>query len=187
MKLFIKRNRRVLIFTAVVLFFLLGVGVVQLIVNQYQPYNDTAVVKVDEGQEETNESNDDPQAPAEKLIKPVDDGIEIVKKFYDASLSDEELENALVYFEGVYRPNLGIDFANDNKAFEVKAACSGTVTKKENDALLGWVVTVTNENGIATTYQSLSEVTGEKDAVIKQGDKIGTSGENVYESELKNH
>ena len=38
MKLFIKRNRRVLIFTAVVLFFLLGVGVVQLIVNQYQPY-----------------------------------------------------------------------------------------------------------------------------------------------------
>ena len=26
-----------------------------------------------------------------------------------------------------------------------------------------------------------------KDAVIKQGDKIGTSGENVYESELKNH
>lgn len=187
MKLFIKRNRRVLIFTAVVLFFLLGVGVVQLIVNQYQPYNDTAVVKVDEGQEETNESNDDPQALAEKLIKPVDDGIEIVKKFYDASLSDEELENALVYFEGVYRPNLGIDFANDNKAFEVKAACSGTVTKKENDALLGWVVTVTNENGIATTYQSLSEVTVEKDAVIKQGDKIGTSGENVYESELKNH
>ncbi|WRK52319.1 hypothetical protein SD457_18110 [Coprobacillaceae bacterium CR2/5/TPMF4] len=81
MKLFIKRNRRVLIFTAVVLFFLLGVGVVQLIVNQYQPYNDTAVVKVDEGQEETNESNDDPQAPAEKLIKPVDDGIEIVKSF----------------------------------------------------------------------------------------------------------
>ena len=44
MKLFIKRNRRVLIFTAVVLFFLLGVGVVQLIVNQYQPYNDTKKV-----------------------------------------------------------------------------------------------------------------------------------------------
>ncbi|WRK56012.1 M23 family metallopeptidase [Coprobacillaceae bacterium CR2/5/TPMF4] len=40
---------------------------------------------------------------------------------------------------------------------------------------------------MATTYQSLSEVTVEKDAVIKQGDKIGTSGENVYESELKNH
>ena len=72
-------------------------------------------------------------------------------------MSDEELENALVYFEGVYRPNLGIDFANDNKAFEVKAACSGTVTKKENDALLGWVVTVTNENGIAYLQEAITK------------------------------
>ena len=121
------------------------------------------------------------------MVKPVGDDIKIVKKFYDSSLSDEELEKALVYFEGVYRPNLGIDFSKDNKAFEVTAAFSGTVTKKDNDALLGWIVTVTNETGVSATYQSLSEVNVEKDAVIKQGDKIGTSGENVYESELKNH
>lgn len=53
--------------------------------------------------------------------------------------------------------------------------------------MLGWIVTVTNENGFSTTYQSLSEVSVEKDAVIKQGDKIGVSGENVFESELKSH
>ena len=46
-----------------------------------------------------------------------------------------------------------MDFSKDGKAFEVKAACSGTVTKKDNDALLGWVVTITNENGFSTTYQ----------------------------------
>ena len=188
MRLFIKRNRRVFIFATVVVFFLFGVGIVQLLVNQYQPYNDTAVVKVEDNEENTsNDETDDPQAPEEKLAKPVSDDIEIVKKFYDASLSDDEREQALVYFEGVYRPNLGIDYANDDKAFEVIAACSGTVTKKENDPLLGWVVTVTNETGVATTYQSLSEVTVDKDAVIKQGDKTGTSGKNVYESELNNH
>lgn len=186
MKLFMKRNRRVLVFTTVVMLFLVGVGVIQLVVNQYRPLKDTAVVKVEDNQEEETKQ-DDPQATVEKLIKPVGDDIKVVKKFYDASLSDEELEKALVYFEGVYRPNLGIDYSNDNKAFEVKAACSGTVTKKENDALLGWIVTITNETGVSTTYQSLSEVSVEKDAVIKQGDKIGTSGENVYESELKNH
>lgn len=186
MKLFMKRNRRVLVFTTVVMLFLVGVGVIQLVVNQYRPLKDTAVVKVEDNQEEETKQ-DDPQATVEKLIKPVGDDIKVVKKFYDASLSDEELEKALVYFEGVYRPNLGVDYSNDNKAFEVKAACSGTVTKKENDALLGWIVTVTNETGVSTTYQSLSEVSVEKDAVIKQGDKIGTSGENVYESELKNH
>lgn len=187
MKLFMKRNRRVLVFSAVVMLFLVGVGVVQLVLNQYQPFKDTAVVKVEDNKEEDKTEEDQPTAATEKLVKPVNDDVKIVKKFYDASLSDAELEKALVYFEGVYRPNLGVDFSKDGKSFEVKAACSGTVTKKDNDALLGWVVTVTNENGFSTTYQSLSEVSVEKDAVIKQGDKIGVSGENVYESELKSH
>lgn len=187
MKLFMKRNRRVLVFSAVVMLFLVGVGVVQLVLNQYQPFKDTAVVKVEDNKEEDKTEEDQPTVATEKLVKPVNDDVKIVKKFYDASLSDAELEKALVYFEGVYRPNLGVDFSKDGKPFEIKAACSGTVTKKDNDALLGWVVTVTNENGFSTTYQSLSEVSVEKDAVIKQGDKIGVSGENVYESELKSH
>ena len=187
MKLFMKRNRRVLVFSVVVMLFLAGVGIVQLVMNQYQPFKDTAVVKVEDNKEEDKSEEDQPTVATEKFIKPVDDDVTIVKKFYDASLSDTELEKALVYFEGVYRPNLGVDFSKDGKTFEVKAACSGTVTKKDNDALLGWIVTVTNENGFSTTYQSLSEVSVEKDTVIKQGDKIGVSGENVYESELKNH
>ena len=64
---------------------------------------------------------------------------------------------------------------------------SGTVTKKTNDPVLGWIVTVSNDSGIATTYQSLSEVSVELNATVKQGDKIGVSGENIYESDLKNH
>ena len=186
MKLFMKRNRRVLVFGMVVMLFLIGVGVIQLVLNQYQPFKDTAVVKVEDNKEDKIKE-EKPTVTTEKLFKPVSDDVKIVKKFYDASLSDAELEKALVYFEGVYRPNLGVDFSKDGKAFEVKAACSGTVTKKDNDALLGWVVTITNENGFSTTYQSLNEVSVEKDAVIKQGDKIGISGENVYESELKCH
>ena len=174
MKLFMKRNRRVLVFGMVVMLFLIGVGVIQLVLNQYQPFKDTAVVKVEDNKEDKIKE-EKPTVTTEKLLKPVSDDVKIVKKFYDASLSDAELEKALVYFEGVYRPNLGVDFSKDGKAFEVKAACSGTVTKKDNDALLGWVVTITNENGFSTTYQSLNEVSVEKDAVIKQGDKIGIS------------
>lgn len=187
MKLFVKRNRKILMFSAVVILFLGVIGMVQLVLNQYQPFEDTAVVKVEDNKEDDTAENKTTTKEIEKLLKPVDDDIKIVKKFYDAKLDDKELEKALVYFEGVYRPNLGVDFSKDGKTFEVKAACSGTVTKKENDALLGWVVTVTNENGFSTTYQSLSEVNVEKDAVIKQGDKIGVSGENVFESELKSH
>lgn len=187
MKLFVKRNRKILMFSAVVILFLGVIGMVQLVLNQYQPFEDTAVVKVEDNKEDDTAENKTTIEEIEKLLKPVDDDVKIVKKFYDAKLDDKELEKALVYFEGVYRPNLGVDFSKDGKTFEVKAACSGTVTKKENDALLGWVVTVTNENGFSTTYQSLSEVNVEKDAVVKQGDKIGVSGENVFESELKSH
>lgn len=187
MKLFVKRNRKILMFSTVVILFLGVIGMIQLVLNQYQPFEDTAVVKVEDNKEDDTAENKTTTKEIEKLLKPVDDDVKIVKKFYDAKLDDKELEKALVYFEGVYRPNLGVDFSKDGKTFEVKAACSGTVTKKENDALLGWVVTVTNENGFSTTYQSLSEVNVEKDAVIKQGDKIGVSGENVFESELKSH
>ena len=54
MKLFMKRNRRVLVFGMVVMLFLIGVGVIQLVLNQYQPFKDTAVVKVEDNKEDKN-------------------------------------------------------------------------------------------------------------------------------------
>ena len=100
MKLFMKRNRRVLVFTTVVMLFLVGVGVIQLVVNQYRPLKDTAVVKVEDNKDKDTDK-EDPQAPAEKMVKPVGDDIKIVKKFYDSSLSDEELE-IIQSMPGVY-------------------------------------------------------------------------------------
>ena len=100
MKLFMKRNRRVLVFGMVVMLFLIGVGVIQLVLNQYQPFKDTAVVKVEDNKEDKIKE-EKPTVTTEKLLKPVSDDVKIVKKFYDASLSDAELEKALVYFEGI--------------------------------------------------------------------------------------
>ena len=67
MKLFMKRNRRVLVFTTVVMLFLVGVGVIQLVVNQYRPLKDTAVVKVEDNKDKDTDK-EDPQAPAEKMV-----------------------------------------------------------------------------------------------------------------------
>ena len=67
------------------------------------------------------------------------------------------------------------------------ASISGTVTKKTNDPVLGWVVTITNTDHISTTYESLSKVNVEMNQSVKQGDVIGVSGENIYEADLKNH
>lgn len=183
MKEFLLKNRKIFVFSSVVVMFLIGVGLIQVVLNQMKPFEDTPVVKV-----EKKEENKETTKTEEEMLKaPVTDDVKVVRYFYDASYDDKKLENALVYFEGVYRPNLGIDYSKEGATFDVTASISGTVTKKTNDPLLGWVVTITGDNGIATTYQSLSSVSVEEKAKVKQGDKVGVSGENVYESDLKNH
>lgn len=184
MKEFLYKNRKIFVFTSIVVMFLVGVGIIQTVIKQMEPFEDTPVVKVEKNEDKNKDTT---PASTEILKKPVSDDVEMVRYFYDASYEDDKLENAMVYFEGVYRPNLGVDYSKNGEAFDVLASTSGTVTKKTNDPLLGWIVTITSDDGIATTYQSLSEVSVEDKGVVKQGDKIGISGENVYESDLKNH
>ncbi|MFR1686268.1 MAG: peptidoglycan DD-metalloendopeptidase family protein [Massilimicrobiota timonensis] len=165
--------------------FLGGIGIVQNILDERtKSFEDETVVKVDENktQETKKEEN-----KVETLKSPVKDGIGIVRYYYDKDDDESKQEQSLILFEDVYRPNQGIDYANKNEVFDVMVAISGTVTKKTNDPVLGWVVTITNSDNISTTYESLSKVSVELNQEVKQGDIIGKSGENVYEADLKNH
>lgn len=165
--------------------FLGGIGIVQNILDERtKSFEDETVVKVDENktQETKKEEN-----KVETLKSPVKDGIGIVRYYYDKDDDESKQEQSLILFEDVYRPNQGIDYANKNEVFDVMAAISGTVTKKTNDPVLGWIVTITNSDNISTTYESLSKVSIELNQEVKQGDIIGKSGENVYEADLKNH
>ena len=165
--------------------FLGGIGIVQNILDERtKSFEDETVVKVDENktQETKKEEN-----KVETLKSPVKDGIGIVRYYYDKDDDESKQEQSLILFEDVYRPNQGIDYANKNEVFDVMAAISGTVTKKTNDPVLGWVVTITNSDNISTTYESLSKVSVELNQEVKQGDIIGKSGENVDEADLKNH
>lgn len=178
MKGFVRRNRKTLIFMASLMLFLVGAGIFQGVIKQ-NDFEDVPVVSVDTKDKEKEE--------IEKLVKPVGDDVKVEKKFYDTDMSDEELEKALVYFEGVYRPNDGIDYTKNGEAFNVYAATSGEVIRKENDSLLGWIISIEHESGMITTYQSVDNIKVEKGDKIKQGDVIATSGNNVYQSSLKNH
>lgn len=165
--------------------FLGGIGIVQRILDdQTNQFQDESVVKVEEKKETTQK---DEKKTIETLKAPVKDGVGIVRYYYNKDDDASKQEQSLILFEGVYRPNQGIDYANKNESFDVLASISGTVTKKTNDPVLGWVITITNNDKISTTYQSLSKVNVELNKSVKQGDVIGLSGENVYESDLKNH
>lgn len=165
--------------------FLGGIGIVQNILDERtKSFEDETVVKVDENK--TQETKKE-EKKVETLKSPVKDGIGIVRYYYDKDDDESKQEQSLILFEDVYRPNQGIDYANKNEVFDVMAAISGTVTKKTNDPVLGWIVTITNSDNISTTYESLSKVSVELNQEVKQGDIIGKSGENVYEADLKNH
>ena len=176
-----KKYRRILALALLLVLFLGGIGIIQNALDQTE-FEDESVVKVEE-----KTSSEEKAETVEILKSPVDDSIGIVRYFYNKDDDASKQEQSLILFENVYRPNLGVDYANGNNSFDVSASISGTVTKTTNDPVLWWIVTVSNDSGIATTYQSLSEVSVELNATVKQGDKIGVSGENIYESDLKNH
>lgn len=123
----------------------------------------------------------------EKLTKPFAGEAKVARSFYDANDDATKQAASLVLFEGVYRPNQGVDFSSNNQQFEVLASLSGTVTNKKEDPLFGLMVTVETEGGIVITYQSLAETKVEINAKVKQGDVIGKTGENLYEADLGNH
>ncbi len=94
-----------------------------------------------------------------------------------AAFSAEEL----TYNEamGDWRTHAGVDFSAEI-GDEVIAACSGTVTRVEEDYLLGWTVTVDCGDGLTTIYGNLAEdcavSVGDE---IAAGDSIGTVGDSA--------
>ena len=180
------RYKKVLGIVIALALFLGGIGVVQRILDdQTVGFQNKPVVKVEENEDEKNEKKE--IQTVETLKNPVKDEVGIVRYFYNKDDESSKQQQSLILFEGVYRANQGVDYALKNQAFDVLASISGTVTKKTNDPVLGWIVTITNADKISTTYESLSKVSVELNKEVKQGDVIGVSGENIYEADLKNH
>lgn len=122
----------------------------------------------------------------EKIIRPyTSESVTIYKNFYDKDATEEEQKNSIVYHEGIYMQNSGVDYKSDEQ-FDVTSALSGTVTKISDDTLLGKTVEIRNSSEIITLYQSLGEVSVKKGDTVVQGQIIGKSGSCVLNEEVKN-
>lgn len=139
------------------------------------------------GNEHGQNNKDDDAVPVvadqEDLVIPVLLGsdAEIITNFYDPEASTEEQENALVFYNNQYSQSKGVDITSkDGEPFEVIAALSGTVTKVEEDDLLGKTIEIEHDGNRATFYASLSEVSVSEGDEVSQGDVIGMSGTNEF-------
>lgn len=122
----------------------------------------------------------------EKIIRPYSvDGVSISKNFYDQEATEEEQKNSIIYHEGIYMQNSGIDYKADDQ-FDVVASLSGTVTNVTDDTLLGKTIEIRNSTELILLYQSLGEVAVKKGDTVTQGQIIGKSGSCTLNSEVKN-
>lgn len=121
----------------------------------------------------------------EKIVKPYSsEAVSIYKNFYDQEGTEEEQQNAIIYHEGIYMQNSGVDYQSDEQ-FDVTASLSGTVTDVSDDTLLGKTVEIRNSTELITLYQSLSDVAVQKGDTITQGQIIGKSGTCPLYSDIK--
>lgn len=121
----------------------------------------------------------------EKIVRPyTDENVSIYKNFYDKDATEEEQQNSIIYHEGIYMQNSGVDYKSEEQ-FDVVASVTGTVTNVTEDTLLGKTVEIRNSNEIIIMYQSLGEVLVKKGDNVTQGQVIAKSGTCTLNSEVK--
>lgn len=125
-------------------------------------------------------------ADTAKIIRPyVDSNVKVYKKFYNYKDSEETQKEAIISYENTYLQSSGICYSNES-SFDVVAIMDGTVIDVKEDKLLGKVIEIRHSNDVISIYQGLSEVSVEKDMVVKSGDMIGKSGTSNLFKDAKN-
>lgn len=112
--------------------------------------------------------------------------ISIGRNFYNYQDNEESQKNSLIYYEGTYIPNSGVDYKSD-EIFDIVSILDGTVSKVTENTLLGKIVEVTHSNNVISVYQSMSEVIVSEGDTVIQGQVIGKSGEANISTDLGNH
>ena len=92
-------------------------------------------------------------------------------------------ENSIIYYQGTYMPNTGIDYANTDP-FDVLVIYDGTVIDVGEDELLGKIVKIRHNGELISVYQGIDNVEVAKGDMVYTGSKIATSGKSKINKDL---
>ncbi|MCM3763975.1 M23 family metallopeptidase [Neobacillus niacini] len=126
----------------------------------------------------------------ENFKMPVADSANAVikTKFYDFDAKAEDQEAALVFYNNTYSPSTGIDVTMKNgESFDVTASLSGTVTRVEEDSVLGNVIEIEHDKNIVTQYSSVKDIKVEVGDKVKQGDVLAKAGKSMLNEKAGTH
>lgn len=141
-----------------------------------------------DGEIMNNQDNDVPVvSTSSQVTRPyLDSSVSISKTFYDYEAEASEQEKSIIFYEGTYIQNSGVDYASEN-VFDVISVLDGTVISVETSDILGTTVEIRHSNDLISVYQSLSEVSVKKDDQVIQGQIIAKSGLSNINKDIGNH
>lgn len=137
-----------------------------------------------------DEPSEPATTPVENVSLPIlsEENTQIVTKFYEHGIDQEEQEQALVFYNNNYYQSQGIDIAATNEdPLQVVAALSGEVIEVKEDPLLGYVVQIEHEHDVTTYYSSLTDVEVEPSQKVSQGDIIAHAGTSLFSQDKGIH
>lgn len=112
--------------------------------------------------------------------------VKIARYFYNADDSLEQQAKSVVFYDGVYMMNTGVDYSHSEE-FDVISIYSGTVINVKENELMGKTVEIRHNNKLISVYQGLGNVLVQPGDIIGFGNKIGTSGTSVINKKLGQH
>ncbi len=121
------------------------------------------------------------------ITKPFsNNNVEIARYYYNATDDDDKKIKSIVYYNGTYMPNTGVDYIN-KEVFDVSSIYDGTVIDVIDTELLGKTVKIRHNGELISVYQGLDNISVNKGDILFQGQKIGTSGTSKINEDLGNH
>ena len=122
------------------------------------------------------------------IIRPYKgDNISISKKYYDYDKEEEDQKDAIIFYEGIYMQNSGVDYTKSEE-FDVVAVLDGTVISVVDNEIMGKTIEIRHSNDMISIYQSLNDVKVKVDDIVLKGQIIAKSGVcNLYNKDYNLH
>ena len=106
---------------------------------------------------------------------------------YDYDKEEEDQKDAIIFYEGIYMQNSGVDYTKSEE-FDVVAILDGTVISVVDNEIMGKTIEIRHSNDMISIYQSLNDVKVKVDDIVLKGQIIAKSGVcNLYNKDYNLH
>jgi stage II sporulation protein Q len=166
---------------------LIVVGCVYVLINGLNKYLSDDKIDYDYSVDEVFDEEETPVVkPSTSIVKPyISDKVSVGKYFYDFEANSEEQVKSIIYYEGTYMQNSGVDYISD-EVFDIVSILDGQVIKLTKDETLGNIIQIKHSNDLISVYQGIDKITLKEGDSVNQNTIIGKSAQSKINSTYKN-